>query len=144
MVACGDDDGGDTGGGDVDGGKDSGSVDAGAGDGGSYTLADALKTDGVDTSLTRSNLLIPDACAHSQACIPDADCIAGYKTEYQRGVDAKYDDACLDATLDLFACFAKETDCLKFETTCAALLEKSQSFCSKYSLDAGTTKSLMF
>lgn len=130
MVACGDDD-GDTGGGDVDAGKDSGAVD-----GGSYTLADALVTAGTSVTDARAQLLFEAACKSQIKCDNGSlsDCERTGLAMFNAGKSAGYDDACLDATLDLYACFA-QTACADFDAKCSN--ETQFAACGKYQPDSG-------
>jgi hypothetical protein len=139
MVACGDDDGGDAGGGNLDGGKDSGSVDVGDGDGGSYTLADALVTAGTSVTAARAQLLFEAACKSQIKCdarSSQSDCEKTGLAMFNAGKSAGYDDACLDATLDLYACFAQNA-CADFDTACNSAGEAQDTACDKYQADGG-------
>lgn len=100
------------------------------------TLAEALKTEGVNGTQTRADQLFPVACANTQACQKNATCTLRYQSEFERSVNAGFDVACLDAKLDGFACFASEPNCKNFKTTCGAIVAKSHEICDH---DAGTT-----
>lgn len=142
MVACGDDSGSDE-----DGNSDG---DQGKQDGGSQsdasqtidasqtsnlTLADALKTDGVNTSLERAMLIFPVACEKRQACVKDSTCVDGFLGAFNRLVEEGSSAACIDAKLDLFACLASGSDCHDF-TACMPLSTTSKALCD--GTDAGT------
>jgi hypothetical protein len=119
----------DTGGGDDD---DSGSEETDGGtDGGSLTLDQALKTDGVDVSQERVDLIFPAACEEQRKCTQDtqAACLAENQDVYE-AMAANRPEACRDATLDLYACFAT-TDCADYDTDdrCNELGTKQISLC---------------
>jgi hypothetical protein len=93
-----------------------------------FTLA------GVDTSARRAELIFPHTCGVAQNCEledPDPSCAMGFVSEYLEGVKACYDSACLDATLDSYACAgaAKSCECLD---ACEPLVERQLDACAKY------------
>jgi hypothetical protein len=144
AVACGDDSGGDddTGGNDKDSGsespKDAGK-DASTDAGGGLSLADALKTDGTNVTDARANVLFSAACEKQIKCDQESmtSCVSTGLQMWNAGKAAGYDDACLDATLDLYACFASN-DCHDFDTVCNDAGQRQEDSCSKYTPDSGT------
>jgi hypothetical protein len=93
LAACGDD-GGD-GAGDDDGNEDAGSL----------TLEEALETAGTDTSKARAELVFPAACEEQEKCETIANCASSGLSTFE-SMRSGRSTACLDATLDLYACFA--------------------------------------
>ncbi|HEY6882324.1 MAG TPA: hypothetical protein VI299_30040 [Polyangiales bacterium] len=134
MAACGDDSGSD---GDDDNG---GNQDAGSGKSdasqSSLTLDEALKTDGINPSRERAELIFPVACRNNQPCRKDDGCVDGYLEQFRLLVEAHKSDACIDSKLDAFACFATETTCANFKATCGAAVTNSNNLCN--ASDGGT------
>jgi hypothetical protein len=119
LAACGDD------GGSADDGSDdaqkedaSSRNDGGGGnsDAGSLTLDEAEETDGLNASQERVDLIFPAACEEQRKCDPQTQeaCLAENQDVYEAMV-ATRSEACRDATLDLYACFAT-TDCEDYDT----------------------------
>jgi hypothetical protein len=133
----------DGGGGAIDGGVgtiDSGTPDGGAGPGpdASTAIADALDRTGVKASAARADIVFPIACKSAVVCMAEEDaakCVAEVRAEYDKGVSKGYTDVCLDATLDLYSCFATSA-CAKWESECMPLSDNQASICPK--IDAGT------
>jgi hypothetical protein len=131
VVACGDDGGSSPGPNEQDAGKES---DAGKGDAGKgFTDAElaALDRTGVKVSTARADIVFPLACKNGVACdmmSTVASCMSESRGSYDEKVSQGVNDACLDATLDFWSCFA-ETACAQFDSKCGPLYDTQVSLC---------------
>jgi len=93
-------------------------------------IALALDRTGVRLDARRVDIVFTLSCRNLSDCDPEEneqECVDDLRADYATGVAAAYSDACLDATLDLFACFAS-VSCSAFET-CEPTLDTQQALC---------------
>jgi hypothetical protein len=131
----------DGGGGTIDGGG--GGIDGGKPDGGpvpgpdaSAAIAEALDPTGIKASAERAAIVFPLACKNGVVCGQETnaqECTSDYLSSYEEYVAKGFSAACLDATLDLYSCFAS-TQCANIDDTCGPLYTTQVSICPK---DAG-------
>jgi len=140
--------GSDTGSPPVDAGSDTGSPPTDAStstsDASAEELATALGQEGVTASARRADLVFPPACKQGVACkrasSVDA-CVTSNRAMYDqaasRGAASGFTEACLDATLDFWGCFARTPVCDDFDEKCGPLFDTQVSLCP-IAPDAGT------
>ena len=95
-----------------------------------WTLAEALREDGVAAETERANLVIEAACTKLASCgaidSPPPTCIGDTLSDWSLGA-LFYEEACLDAQLDLFGCYAR-MECEQ-QTQCNSLRMMQQGLC---------------
>jgi len=100
--------------------------------------AAALDRNGITASTARANIVFPIACKAAVTCGAEDDaaaCVTEVRGEYDDGVSKGYTAACLDATLDLYSCFAT-APCARWEVECTPVSDTQKSICPK--ADGGT------
>ena len=84
------------------------------GDASADELQAALMRDGVRADVRRAQLVFNAACRKRDACdgtLVEQQCTQSGIVMWQGGAASGYSDACLDASLDLYACFATVNAC---------------------------------